>query len=50
MPLLMGLLFGSMYFNVGKSVLHTRDNVIMFYCAIMTVIYSSAYFTAVKRT
>ncbi|XP_025421645.1 ATP-binding cassette sub-family G member 4-like isoform X3 [Sipha flava] len=47
-PLFMSFLFGSVYFNIGKSGSYTRDNVIMLYFSMMTIVYLSAYSMSIK--
>ncbi|VVC39406.1 Hypothetical protein CINCED_3A013694 [Cinara cedri] len=47
-PLVMSFLFGSVYFNIGKSGLYTRDNVVMLYFSMMTIVYLSAYSMSIK--
>lgn len=47
-PLLLSFLFGTVYLNIGKTGSHTRDNVIMLYFTMMTVVYISAYSMSIK--
>lgn len=47
-PFFMSFLFGSVYFNIGKSGSFTRDNVIMLYFSMMTIVYLSAYSMSIK--
>jgi len=47
-PFFMSFMFGLVYFNIGKSGLFTRDNVIMLYFSMMTIVYLSAYSMSIK--
>lgn len=47
-PILLSLMFGTVYFNIGKTGSHTRDNVIMLYFTMMSVVYISAYSMSIK--